>query len=39
MIGGYQMLDLTGATAGDPVTIDGIFNRIKNNNTKPILNY
>jgi len=37
MIGGYQMLDLTGATAGDPVTIDGIFNRIKNNNTKPIL--
>lgn len=37
MIGGYKMIDLTGATAGDPVTIDGIFNRIKNNNTKPIL--
>lgn len=35
--GGYQIIDLTGATAGDPVTIVGIYNRIKNNNGKPIL--
>lgn len=35
--GGYQILDLTGATAGDPVTINGIFNSIENNKGKPIL--
>lgn len=35
--GGYQIIDLTGATAGDPVTIGGIYNKIKGNNGKPIL--
>lgn len=35
--GGYQILDLTGATAGDPVTIGGIFTKIESNKGKPIL--
>ena len=35
--GGYQILDLTGATAGDPVTITGIYDKIAGNNGKPIL--
>lgn len=35
--GGYQIIDLTGATAGDPVTIGGIFTKIESNKGKPIL--
>lgn len=37
MKGGYQIIDLTNATAGDPVTITGVFDVVKGNNGKAIL--
>lgn len=37
MNGGYQTLNLKGATVGDPVTIKGAYDTVKNSNGKTIL--
>ena len=37
MKGGYQILDLTGATAGSPVEVKGIYKAAAGNNGKPVL--
>lgn len=37
MKGGYQILDLTGATAGSPVEVKGIYKAAASNNGKPVL--
>lgn len=37
MKGGYQILDLTGATAGSPVEVKGIYKAAAGNNGKPVM--
>lgn len=37
MKGGYQIIDLINATAGNPVTIAGVYNTVKGNNGKPVM--